>query len=575
MSGLQFTRPIEDNRLLRAEAGPTLPASGFEAAGAVFRTPLTAGRLRTVAAIKRAGRGPLLGARQRDSGRFIPAVDGEIPPGVLDPSQPFDLEFGEFTGRVFSAEQLNERYQGLGLHFDRPMAAAAAEIMAESKRAEIIRNNIISRGPSGALAFTVQAATALLASAFDPIELASVFVPVVGQARAAGIIARLGRVRGRAAIGSIEGGVGNLLLEPAFVGLTKQLQLDYEFTDSIANVALGAVLGGTIGGAIGGVGRITAATRRKQVRALVDDIAGLDASARDVEIEVGILRRTDIDTRKAAVKQLTKEIKAATKELNSLRKRGVPEGDDSRTTLAAKRTDLEARKATASKELRALQKEEKTAKAEAEPEAAAEAAEVDPKVAGDAFRAAIAQMAQGKSVDVSAIVDPAKLALAREVKDTAARVKALQKQEKAALKKAQKLEQGTSERQAASAEREQLARNRLEGQQELTALKQRAAALIAEDAARVADTEGRPSRDGLARPELQQEAAAVLKAADDSGLEDEVVADLRVEVARMKEAGELSDAEVRAVEILGELDEKITVTGRVLKALKACILRTR
>lgn len=166
------------------------------------------------------------------------------------------------TGRdaeLVQPEELQKRFGDLGLTFDQPMTRAAAEALAEGKRREMIRQSLVSRGPTGVAGVTAQFGTALLRSAMDPIELAALFVPVVSQAKLAGLVARYGAVRGRALAGAIEGTVGNIMLEPAYYGLSKSLQRDYTMTDSLMNVFLGTVLGGVAGAGIGALSRGRAA----------------------------------------------------------------------------------------------------------------------------------------------------------------------------------------------------------------------------------------------------------------------------------------------------------------------------
>jgi len=197
---------------------------------------------------------------------------------------------------------------------------------------------------------------------------------------------------------------------------------------------------------------------------------------------------------------------------------------------------------------------------------------VDPRIAGEAFTATVAQLAQGKSVDVSAITNPAQRKLAGEVKEKAARVKELKKAERAALKEAQALPQGTPERQAAGERRAAIAQERLQAQRDVTALKKRAADLTAESAARVAKTEAQPSRDGLHNPDVVREvdeAALVPERAP----EEEIV-ELREEVDRLKEAEELAPEDLAALEAFKALDERVAATPGVIRSLKACLLRS-
>ncbi|HBM7739289.1 TPA: hypothetical protein LZ417_005308, partial [Escherichia coli] len=102
-----------------------------------------------------------------------------------------------------------------------------------------------------------QIAASLGASLLDPLNIASAFVPVVGEARYANLLARaaspLGRAGVRAGVGALEGAVGAAIIEPLPLLAAAQDQTDYGLSDSLANIALGGLLGGglhTVGGAI-------------------------------------------------------------------------------------------------------------------------------------------------------------------------------------------------------------------------------------------------------------------------------------------------------------------------------------
>jgi hypothetical protein len=244
MSGT-YARPLPDNELLRRTTRP--PAS----LGQVFGASL--GIETSVSVLARDER--------------IRAAEGQPPrPAPLISARPlfFDPAIG-ITSAIFGedvperieaeiervpAEILNEEFGDLGLKFDRPVTRKTAELLAEAKRAEIIRNDIIARGPGGVLGFAVALAGGLIATAIDPLELATAFVPIVGEARLAGLVSRVGRVGGRTTAGVIEGAVGNALIEPLFFTLSRQQQLDYGMADALMNVGLGGLLGG-----LGGVGR--------------------------------------------------------------------------------------------------------------------------------------------------------------------------------------------------------------------------------------------------------------------------------------------------------------------------------
>lgn len=125
------------------------------------------------------------------------------------------------------------------------------------KQREIRQNTVAARarGITGAAAGF---AGGLAASFTDPVNVASGFIPFVGQYRYARWLSQAGtstaaRAGVRAAAGAVEGAAGAALIEPlVYAGATSQ-QLDYGLTDSFLNVTLGGVMGGglhTIGGAV-------------------------------------------------------------------------------------------------------------------------------------------------------------------------------------------------------------------------------------------------------------------------------------------------------------------------------------
>lgn len=151
-------------------------------------------------------------------------------------------------GRMLSAEQVAEEYS---IETDRPMSRAEAKIIADGRREQEIRNAIISAAPRGFLPASARLGASLLNFATDPVELGSMFIPIVGPAGKAAAAARFGRVGGAAATGAVEGGVGSLLTEPLYFGLTQSQQLDYTMQEALLNVGAGVFLGGGIGTLVG------------------------------------------------------------------------------------------------------------------------------------------------------------------------------------------------------------------------------------------------------------------------------------------------------------------------------------
>lgn len=152
-------------------------------------------------------------------------------------------------------ETLNERFADVeGLSFAKPMRRAAAEIIAQGKREENIRRDVVMRGPQGGLAGAARFGVSFAGAAIDPINIASAFIPVVGEARLAGFTARYGVTAARAAKGTAEGLLGAAAVEPLTYGLAQSQQLDYEMSDALINMSLGGLLGGGLhvgGGKIG------------------------------------------------------------------------------------------------------------------------------------------------------------------------------------------------------------------------------------------------------------------------------------------------------------------------------------
>ncbi len=149
-------------------------------------------------------------------------------------------------GRLSTPEELTEKYGDL-LTFDEPMTPEEARLLYEGKKEEVIRNSIISRSPTGFVAGVAKFGAGMLAVATDPVEVSTMFIPVIGQAGKAASVARFGRVGGRARVGAIEGTAGALLTEPLYYGLSRDQQLDYTMGEALLNVGAGLFLGGAIG----------------------------------------------------------------------------------------------------------------------------------------------------------------------------------------------------------------------------------------------------------------------------------------------------------------------------------------
>ena len=134
------------------------------------------------------------------------------------------------------------------LKFNEPVTREEAEELYDLKRAEQQRKLIMSQGAGGLWQGVATFGAGLGASILDPLNIASVFIPVVGQARFARAVEAAGSTWARTGLrvkqGGIQGLVGAAALEPFVYGVARDEQADYGLADSLLNLAFGTVLGG-------------------------------------------------------------------------------------------------------------------------------------------------------------------------------------------------------------------------------------------------------------------------------------------------------------------------------------------
>ena len=90
----------------------------------------------------------------------------------------------------------------------------------------------------------------LAASFMDPINIASAFVPVAGEARVMSLIAGASGIGQRAAIraglGAASGALGAAMIEPMIYLGQQEVQADYTLANSMLNMSFGAIMGGVM-----------------------------------------------------------------------------------------------------------------------------------------------------------------------------------------------------------------------------------------------------------------------------------------------------------------------------------------
>lgn len=137
---------------------------------------------------------------------------------------------------------------------------AALAIKIERRKEEQRLQDIIARADKGVGTQFLIGATGFAVDFADPVNLATMAIPGVGEAKAAYFLTRATAKLGpaaskllvRAGVGAADGAASAAILEPVNYALHRQVGDDYTLTDSLRNVGLGAaggaalhVLGGT------------------------------------------------------------------------------------------------------------------------------------------------------------------------------------------------------------------------------------------------------------------------------------------------------------------------------------------
>lgn len=159
---------------------------------------------------------------------------------------------------LLDATTARDKVAGMGLDIKIPeqgIRQGALDILVDRHREQAARQQVMARANGGS--FGTQLAAGVAASLLDPLNIASAFVPVVGEARYAAMLGRaaspLGRAGVRAGVGAVEGAVGAAIIEPLPLLAAGLDQTEYGLSDSLANIAMGGLLGGglhSVGGAV-------------------------------------------------------------------------------------------------------------------------------------------------------------------------------------------------------------------------------------------------------------------------------------------------------------------------------------
>lgn len=214
----------------------------FDAAEAAFddawfNNPTTSAR--RINELSTAERGEVIQPEQRGWGYVAPEVRSE-------PETP-----------LLTADQARAQVKESGLNIQVPdtgIRQGALDILIERNRDQRERQFVLENAPASTL--PVQLLAGFAASAVDPINIGAAFIPFVGEARYASLLAnattRAARFGVRARVGAIQGAAGAALVEPLPLLAAQQDQTEYGLTDTLLNIAFGGVLGGGLHG-VGGM----------------------------------------------------------------------------------------------------------------------------------------------------------------------------------------------------------------------------------------------------------------------------------------------------------------------------------
>jgi hypothetical protein len=233
-------------------------------------------------------------------GELVKAQEGQ-PKGFLGIGGRYEPETP-----MLRPDEARQRVKDAGVELEIPeegIRGGALDLMIGRKKEEMQRQDIIARGPGGVAAGAARIATTFGASMLDPLNIASAFIPFVGEARYARMLAAasgpLGRAGVRAGVGAVEGTLGAALVEPVIYYAATQEQADYDLSDSLQNIGYGTIFGGGLHVGVGAIGEaISRGQTWRQARpqpgeAVPQMLDALDMPAREAALRTGVAQALD------------------------------------------------------------------------------------------------------------------------------------------------------------------------------------------------------------------------------------------------------------------------------------------
>jgi hypothetical protein len=187
------------------------------------------------------------------------------------------------------------KQEGLDGHLHLPdqpsIKSPVLDLMIQEAHDRRDREAAIARGPDSFFPNALGFVTSMGVGMIDPVNVAAFSIPVLGEARVAGLIARAGesliaRAGVKAGIGGTQGAGGTAILQPADWWLHTRDGQDYTFAEALRSVVMGAGIGSLAHSGFGAIGDVRARLRGRPLAGSPEDLLlrGLTAGA-DVRIE--------------------------------------------------------------------------------------------------------------------------------------------------------------------------------------------------------------------------------------------------------------------------------------------------
>lgn len=153
---------------------------------------------------------------------------------------------------MLTAEEANAKYAQYGVHFNNPIRKQEAEVIAAQKIKEMAARERLSRSEGTFMSGAASLAGSMVGSLADPINIATMFIPVSKLIPALKGLEAAGFM-GRTLVRGADGVIMNALVEPLPLYAASIDQRDYTMADSMFNLAAGGIFNAGMGALIDGV----------------------------------------------------------------------------------------------------------------------------------------------------------------------------------------------------------------------------------------------------------------------------------------------------------------------------------